>query len=75
MTFEGLTLWIATVEEVLLAKLEWASKGHSRRQIDDCAQLLRVRGAELDRDYLSRWIAILGVDSQWQTALHASEQG
>lgn len=75
VTFEGLTLWIATVEDVLLAKLEWASKGHSRRQIDDCAQLLRVRGAELDRDYLSRWIAILGVDSQWQTALHASEQG
>src|SRR6185437_13375634 len=51
VVFEGLTLWIATVEDVLIAKLEWASKGESRRQLDDCAQLLRVRGAELDRAY------------------------
>ena len=39
---------IATVEDVLIARLEWASKGESRRRLDDCAQLLRVRGAELD---------------------------
>jgi predicted nucleotidyltransferase len=74
VTFEGLTLWIATLEDVLIAKLEWASKGHSRRQIEDCAQLLRVRGMDLDRDYLSRWIATLGVDSQWQAAVNASQQ-
>ncbi|HKT07868.1 MAG TPA: hypothetical protein VJR24_08235 [Gemmatimonadaceae bacterium] len=73
VSFEGLTLWIATVEDVLIAKLEWASKLHSQRQIDDCAQLLRVRGSELDSDYLLRWIAILGVDSQWQAAVRASQ--
>jgi predicted nucleotidyltransferase len=66
VVFDGLTLWIATVEDVLIAKLEWAAKGESRRQIDDCAQLLRVRGAELDRAYLSRWIAELGLSAQWR---------
>ena len=72
VTFEGLSLWIATVEDVLIAKLEWASKGQSRRQIDDCAQLLRIRRAELDRAYLSRWVKTLGLDEQWEAALDAS---
>lgn len=72
VSFDGLALWIATVEDVLIAKLEWASKGQSRRQIDDCAQLLRVRRAELDRDYLSRWIAALGLSEQWEAALGAT---
>lgn len=71
--FEGLTLWMATVEDVLIAKLEWAAKLHSQRQIDDCAQLLRVRGSELDRACLSRWTATLGVDSQWQAAVRTSQ--
>lgn len=74
VVFEGLTLWIATVEDVLIATLEWASKGESRRQLDDCAQLLRVRGAELDRAYLSRWIATLRLESEWAAATSASQR-
>jgi len=74
VVFEGLTLWIATVEDVLIAKLEWASKGESRRQLDDCAQPLRVRGADLDRAYLSRWIATLRLESEWAAAAIASQR-
>ncbi len=72
VVFEGLTLSIATVEDILIAKLEWASRGHSQRQIEDCARLVRVRAAELDRPYLMRWIAALGLNAQWQAAWDAA---
>lgn len=41
--------------------------------VEICARLLRVRGTGLDRDYLSRWVATLGVDSVTQAAPHASQ--
>jgi hypothetical protein len=72
VAFEGLALWIATVEDVIIAKLEWASHSGSQRQLDDCAQLLRVRGTELDRAYLSRWLTALDLTPEWQAALNAA---
>ncbi len=41
VVFEGLTLWIATVEDVLIAKLEWASKanpGASSTTAPNCSE-------------------------------------
>lgn len=49
----GLTLFIATAEDVILAKLEWAKLGGSLRQVEDVAGLLRVRGEDLDMSYLT----------------------
>ena len=66
--FEGVRLAVATVEDVILAKLEWASLGGSARQLEDVAALLSARSADLDRPYLARWIAQLGVASQWEAA-------
>lgn len=61
----GLRLYVATVEDVILAKLEWSRLGGSERQLEDVAGLLEVRGAELDRAYLARWIAGLGLEREW----------
>ena len=66
--FEGSRLAVATVEDIILAKLEWAKLGESARQLEDVAELLRVRSADLDRPYLERWIAELGVAPQWAAA-------
>ena len=63
--FEGVLLTVATLEDVILAKLEWARLGASARQLEDVAALLRVRGGDIDRDYLDRWIDELGVREQW----------
>lgn len=41
----GLRLFVASPEDVILSKLEWAKRGQSRRQIEDVAGLLRVRFA------------------------------
>lgn len=53
--FQGMKLAIATAEDVLIAKLEWAKMGRSQRQVDDAAGILRVRSGQLDLDYVRTW--------------------
>jgi hypothetical protein len=66
--YEGIPLTMATPEDVLLAKLEWAKLGASERQIEDAAGILRIRQSVLDRDYLERWVRQLGLEEQWNAA-------
>ena len=47
----GVRLQIATAEDVLQAKMEWAKIGGSERQLEDAAGILSARGEELDRSY------------------------
>ncbi len=65
--FEGMQVPIATAEDVVLAKLEWA-KGESARQIEDAAGILRIRAADLDLGYIRHWVRELEVDPQWASA-------
>jgi hypothetical protein len=64
----GRSLDVATVEDLIVAKLEWAKLGESARQVEDVAALLRLRGDELDWDYIERWISELGLRAQWNDA-------
>lgn len=66
--FQGMQLVIATAEDVLLAKLEWARLGESHRQLEDAAGILRVRGTDLDHAYIQRWVGQLDLVEQWQAA-------
>lgn len=68
MQFDGVPLDIASLEDVVLSKLEWAKLGGSVRQIQDVASLLQVRGADIDYVYLTHWIAAMGTDVQWDAA-------
>jgi len=68
----GVPIAIATPEDVIIAKLEWAKLGDSRRQIEDAGGILRVRAADLDRAYLERWIGRLGLEAQWDAARRAA---
>ena len=61
-------LYIATPEDIVVAKLEWAKLGESSRQIEDAAGVLKVRGEELDRPYIERWVSELGLTSEWSRA-------
>lgn len=63
-----LALFIATAEDVILAKLEWAKLGGSHRQIEDVTGLLEVCGAELDLAYLEQWVAALELMAEWEAA-------
>ena len=64
----GLQLFIASAEDVLVAKLERAKAGQSQRQLEDAANLLRVRSDELDRRYIEHWVAELGLQEEWARA-------
>jgi hypothetical protein len=72
VTFHDMPISVATVEDLIIAKLEWARLGESRRQIEDVTSLLRVRGPDLDREYLSGWIHQLGLEREWSTAAGAA---
>jgi hypothetical protein len=67
--FEGVKLYVATAEDVIIAKLEWAKIGGSQRQIEDVAGILKIRSNELDWDYIRRFVADLDIDDQWREAL------
>ena len=72
INFEGLSIFMASAEDVILAKLEWAKLSNSERQIEDVAGILRIRANELDRTYIERWIEDLRVEEQWRRALKAA---
>lgn len=64
----SLASFVASPEDVLLSKLEWAKLGGSGRQPEHAAWLLRRRADDLDRAYLARWVERLQVGEQWEAA-------
>ena len=72
--FLGVPLHVATLEDVLLSKLEWAKLGGSARQLEDVASLVRLRGDELDHPYVQRWVQAMGLETQWSAAIASPEQ-
>jgi hypothetical protein len=66
---QGVNLYIATPEDILIAKLEWAKTGESDRQIEDAAGVIATQGSNLDRAYVQRWVEELGLQEQWRRAL------
>lgn len=66
----GLAVSIATAEDTILSKLEWARKtGGSEQQLADASGIVQVCGDRLDRAYLDKWAAVLGVDDLWHSVL------
>jgi hypothetical protein len=63
----GIRVFMTTAEDVIIAKLEWAKLGSSQRQLEDVAGVLRVR-PDLNRDYISRWVTNLELETEWQSA-------
>ena len=64
----GVELAVASLEDVLIAKLEWSSLGDSALQRRDVVQLLERTWEHLDKAYLEQWIAELGLESEWRAA-------
>jgi hypothetical protein len=65
---ESVPLFAATAEDTIMAKLDWAKMGESLRQIEDVAGILQLRGDQLDRPYIEKWVRELGLTSQWDSA-------
>jgi hypothetical protein len=60
VNFAGVELWIASPEDLVLSKLEWARDSGSELQMRDVRQLLE---APLDTEYLALWAGRLRLQS------------
>jgi hypothetical protein len=64
--FLGLSVFMATAEDVILAKLEWAKLGESERQLRDVENIVAGCNHPLDVDYIRTWVEQLGVAEAWE---------
>lgn len=55
----GVSTWVATAEDVVLAKLRWRLQSRSEVRWRDCVEIAKVQA--LDRDYLWRWAETLAI--------------
>jgi hypothetical protein len=65
---QGTGFFVATIEDLMISKLEWAKLGSSRRQIADAAALLKLHDQTLDHAYIEKWISALELHGQWESA-------
>jgi hypothetical protein len=69
----GVRVALASPEDTILSKLEWAKKaGGSEKQLDDAAGVLAVNPG-IDRAYVERWAAELGVLDLWREISRSRE--
>jgi hypothetical protein len=64
----GTPAWIASPEDTIVAKLEWAVASGSDRQLSDVAAMLDIGGGSLDLAYIDGWVAGLGLRAAWSQA-------
>ena len=51
----GHTAFIATAEDMIVTKLRWTRDAGRLKDREDIRNILAVRGAEIEWDYLNRW--------------------
>ena len=56
------TVFVASAEDTILTKLEWARTSLSERQLRDVSEILDVQGEALDHEYLASGLAELGLE-------------
>lgn len=69
----GVEVSVATAEDTIVAKLEWARAGESERQIRDVVGILELSGESLDRRYIERWVEELELRALWERARSEAE--
>jgi hypothetical protein len=65
----GSPVFMASAEDSILSKLEWAKESGSDRQFLDALGVFLVSQASLDLAYLSQWATVLGVSSELERLL------
>lgn len=61
----GTRTYVATAEDSIVAKLEWAKQSDSTRQLRDVAGIVAMRAGALDLEYVERWVTALSLEAEW----------
>ena len=61
----GSTVYVASAEDVLIAKLRWAKMSGSERQLQDAAGIVSTQAENLDIAYVANWVCKLRLEEQW----------
>jgi hypothetical protein len=64
----GVPVSVASLEDIIIAKLEWAKLASSERQLQDVAALLAVHGSRLDVAHIEHWVTDLQLQDEWSRA-------
>lgn len=70
----GTPAFVATAEDLVIAKLEWAAASGSDRQLRDIEAILSIDD-KLDVDYIDRWAATLSLGELWASLKSDAERG
>ena len=70
VNIQGAQLFVASAEDVVISKLEWAKRAQSQRQIEDAAGIMKMQGDSLDRSYIEKWVRELDLTQEWDGAQH-----
>jgi hypothetical protein len=57
--------FMATAEDMIIAKLEWAAASDSERQLRDVEGIWAANREHLDLQYLGHWMQALGLTETW----------
>ena len=60
---------LARPEDIILSKMDYYREGGSEKHLRDITGILKVSGGEVDREYVSRWSARLGLSEIWERIL------
>jgi hypothetical protein len=73
-TLLGRPLPIASAEDVVLSKLEWDKITPSQRQVEDALHVVVSQCDNLDKGYMRKWAAELGVADKLEELLRTAEE-
>ena len=62
----GTPTFLPSVEDMVVAKLEWAQATDSDRQMRDVVGMLDIAGGEIDSAYIGGWVERLGLEQAWE---------
>lgn len=65
----GVSVFVATAEDTIVAKLQWSKLAESERQLRDAAGVVRVRGVQLNRSLVQQLVARFGLEAEWGRVL------
>lgn len=63
---EGLEVYLASPEDLILKKLDYYREGESEKHLNDIRDILM--NVQLDEEYLQLWITKMGLTNEWRKA-------